>query len=238
MNIGVFDSGIGGLTVLEELVRELPHCNFIFYGDSKNNPYGEKSDEELIRITSEVVDALNRRGCRIIVIACNTATTKCRKKLMELYPDNIFIGTVPAVKVACDRNFKNTLVMATPATIESERLHQIVEENIRDDQKIYLASCPGLANAIERDAEEEIDQILNELYEEYRDKDIDSIVLGCTHYPFVKDKIQERWPEAALMDGAKGVARETRRQMELNGLEADENSRGKLEVTFTRKKAA
>ena len=238
MNIGVYDSGIGGLTVLEELVREMPYCNFIFYGDSEHNPYGEKSDEELIRINSDIVDMLNRRGCRIIVIACNTATTRCRNKLMELYPDNIFIGTVPAVKVACDRNFKNTLVMATPATIESERLHQIVEENIRDDQKIYLASCPGLANAIERDAEEEIDQILDELYEEYRDKNIDSIVLGCTHYPFAKDKIQERWPEAALMDGAKGVARETRRQMELNGLVPDMNNRGRVEVTFTRKKAA
>lgn len=235
MNIGVFDSGIGGLTVLEELVRELPQCNFIFYGDQKNNPYGEKSDEELLDITSEIVDYLNERDCRLIVIACNTATTRCRNRLIRKYPDNIFVGTVPAVKVACDNNYKNTLVLATPATIESERLHQIVDENIRTDQNIYLVACYGLADAIEQNNVDKIEQIIGEIAEEYKDKDIDSVVLGCTHYPFVKDRISRYFPEAEMLDGSKGVARETRHQLELNGLLNESEKTGKLEVVFTRK---
>lgn len=235
MNIGVFDSGIGGLTVLEELVKELPQCNFIFYGDQKNNPYGEKSDEELLKITSEIVDYLNEKDCKVIVIACNTATTRCRNRLIEKYPDNVFIGTVPAVKVACDNNFKNTLVLATPATIESERLHQIVDENIREDQNIYLVPCYGLADAIEQNDVDKIEKILSEIAEEYANKEIDSIVLGCTHYPFIKDRIARYMPEAVLLDGSKGVARETRHQLTLNGLMPADNENGTLEVVFTKK---
>ena len=235
MNIGVFDSGIGGLTVLEELVKELPQCNFIFYGDQKNNPYGEKSDEELLKITSEIVDYLNEKDCKVIVIACNTATTRCRNRLIEKYPDNVFIGTVPAVKVACDNNFKNTLVLATPATIESERLHQIVDENIREDQNIYLVPCHGLADAIEHNDVEKIERILSEISAEYQNKEIDSIVLGCTHYPFIKDRIARYMPEAVLLDGSKGVARETRHQLILNGLLPEDNEKGTMEVVFTKK---
>lgn len=235
MNIGVFDSGIGGLTVLEELVKELPQCNFIFYGDQKNNPYGEKSDDELLKITSEIVDYLNEKDCKVIVIACNTATTRCRNRLIEKYPDNIFIGTVPAVKVACDNNYKNTLVLATPATIESERLHQIVDENIREDQNIYLVPCYGLADAIEHNDVDTIERILSEITEEYQGKEIDSIVLGCTHYPFIKDRIASYMPDTVLLDGSKGVARETRHQLVLHGLLPDHKEKGTLEVVFTRK---
>ncbi len=235
MNIGVFDSGIGGLTVLEELVRELPYCNFIFYGDEKNNPYGEKTDEELLKITSEIVDYLNERDCRIIVIACNTATTRCRNQLIKKYPENTFIGTVPAVKVACDRGFRHTLVMATPATVASGRLREIVMENIRCDQKIYLKGCPGLADAIEQNNMDRIEEILQEVHDEYADKEIDSIVLGCTHYPFVKKQISVLFPDAAIIDGANGVARETKHQLKRLGIEVDENAKGTLEITFTHK---
>ena len=86
MNIGVFDSGIGGLTVLEEVIRLLPGYDYIFYGDSANNPYGEKSDERLMEITSDIVEWFRQRDCRLIIIACNTATTRCRKQLMKKYP--------------------------------------------------------------------------------------------------------------------------------------------------------
>ena len=178
------------------------------------------------------MDYLKSRECRIIVIACNTATTRCRRRLMELYPDLIFVGTVPAVKVACDNNFKNTLVMATPATIHSERLHQIVDENVRNDQNIYLVPCYGLANAIERRDEEAIDIILSATFQKYRDKSIDSIVLGCTHYPFIKDRIAEMMPQAELLDGANGVARETRHQMEMHGL-TPYGQTGNIEIFFS-----
>ena len=223
--VGVFDSGIGGLSVLRELEKILPNEDFYYYGDSLNNPYGEKSDEELFEITSGVVDYLVNKGCRLIVIACNTATTRCMKYLREMYKDVIFVGTVPAIKVACDRDFKNTLVMATPATIESERTMELIRDNIRKDQNIYLVACPGLANAIEDNDQEKIEEILKDTFREYKDKEIDSIVLGCTHYPFIKEDILKEMPGVILLDGSRGVAMEVKRQLENNGLLSDKSSR-------------
>lgn len=223
--VGVFDSGIGGLSVLRELEKILPNEDFYYYGDSLNNPYGEKSDEELFEITSGVVDYLVNKGCKLIVIACNTATTRCMKYLREKYKDIIFVGTVPAIKVACDREFKNTLVMATPATIESERTMELIRDNIRDDQNIYLVACPGLANAIEDNDQERIEEILKDTFREYKDKEIDSIVLGCTHYPFIKEEILKEMPGVSLLDGSRGVAMEVKRQLENNGLLSDKSSR-------------
>ncbi|MCI6899736.1 MAG: glutamate racemase, partial [Tenericutes bacterium] len=211
--IGVFDSGIGGLSILNELKKVLLYEDFYYYGDSKNNPYGEKSDEELFEIVSSVVEKLIDNGCKLIVIACNTATTRCMKKLRETYKDIIFVGTVPAIKVACDQRFKNTLVMATPATIESERTYELIRDNKRYDQKIYLLACPGLARAIEDDDKEKIKEILRNDFKDYKDKNIDSIVLGCTHYPFIKKEILEEMPGVSLIDGSVGVAKEVKRQL-------------------------
>ena len=147
--IVMFDSGIGCLTVLKELRKLLPNENYIYYADSKNNPYGEKSDEELMGIVTGIVDFLIEKEVKIIVIACNTATTRCINRLRKMYPDMLFVGTEPAIKVACDKNYKNTLVMATPSTIKSERTHELVKLNKRNDQKITLLPCKGLTETIE-----------------------------------------------------------------------------------------
>lgn len=228
--IGVFDSGIGGLSILNELKTLLPHENFLYYGDSKNCPYGEKTDEELLEITSRIVRYLKSEGCRVIVIACNTATTRCMKKLREAFNDLIFVGCVPAIKLACDREFKNTLVMATPATIESERTHELVRDNIRSDQKIYLVPCFGLADAIERDDISEVKNILNNIFFEYKDKNIDSIVLGCTHYPFIKKEILEVMPNVTLLDGSQGVAKEVERQLKSHDLLNESEVQGEVKI--------
>lgn len=228
--IGVFDSGVGGFSVLEKLLMVLPNENYLYYSDNKNNPYGDKSDEELFSIVSEIVEYLRNEGCKLVVIACNTATTKCMKKLREKYTDMLFVGTVPAIKVACDKEFKNTLVMATPATIESERCEELVKENKRDDQNIYLVACDGLANAIELGKKELVDDILKNIFNNYRDKNIDSIVLGCTHYPFVKREILFEMPGVTLLDGSMGVANEVKRQLENNNLINDTDIKGKVFV--------
>ena len=212
--IGVFDSGIGGLTVLEELKNVLPNEDYLFYADSKNCPYGEKSDTELYDITSNIVDYLIDRDCKIIVIACNTATTRCIKYLRDKYKDMTFIGTEPAIKVACDRDYKNILVMATPATIASERTSILVNDNKKEYENIYLVPCEGLADAIETDNFKKQEEIISSIYNEYKDKDIDAIVLGCTHYPHIKDLISKYFTNAELLDGGNGVARETKRQLE------------------------
>ncbi len=227
--VGVFDSGIGGLSILDKLKEMLLYEDFYYYGDSLNNPYGEKTDEELFKIVSNVVEKLIDEGCKLIVIACNTATTRCMKRLRETFKNIIFVGTVPAIKVACDNRYKNTLVMATPATIESERTYELIRDNKRYDQNIYLLACPGLAKAIEDKDKEKIKEILKNDFKDYKDKNIDSIVLGCTHYPFIKKEILEEMPGVTLIDGSVGVAKEVKRQLEEHGLLNDERVR-KIEI--------
>lgn len=217
--IGVLDSGIGGTTVLKEIIKLLPKEDYVYYADSKHNPYGEKNQEEIYNIVNNIVDYLiNKKDCKIIVIACNTATTRCMKQLKEKYKDTPFVGTVPAIKVACDNNYKKTLVLATPATIESERTHELVVENKKEDQEIILKSCDGLANAIETKDNNKINTILQNIKNDVLEKDIDSIVLGCTHYPLIKEDIKKYFPNAKLLDGSLGVAKEVKRQLENNNL--------------------
>ena len=104
--VGIFDSGIGGLTTYKEIKKLLPNENYIYYADTKNNPYGSKTQDELKQITKNIVNKLITKGAKIIVIACNTATTNCIEYLRKEFPNTIFIGTEPAIKVACDNNFK------------------------------------------------------------------------------------------------------------------------------------
>ncbi len=217
--IGVFDSGKGGLSVLEEVRKLLPQYDYIYYKDSINNPYGDKSQDELIGITRNIVLKLRDRGCKVIVVACNTATVKCINSLRDEFSDIVFIGTGPAVKVASDEHSVNTLVLATPATIASERILELVRDFKRDNQKIYLEACGSLANAIEVGDAKKIDEILDDIYMKYKNKNIDSIVLGCTHYSLIKDIIKSKFWGVRLFDGNVGVAKEVKRQIEKNNIE-------------------
>ena len=232
--IGVFDSGIGGLTTLEEIRKILPNEDYIFYADSKNNPYGEKTKEELFKITENIVDKLLIENVKIIVIACNTATTNCIEHLRNKYKDMIFVGTEPAIKVACDNNYKTTLVMATPGTISSDRIQELIEKNQKDNEKIYLVPCDGLANAIETNNEERIDKLLHENLDKYKNYKIDAIVLGCTHYPIIKDKIQEFFQNATLIDGNIGVAKQVKYQLEKNNLLSNNKEKGSYKFIQTK----
>ena len=233
--IGVFDSGIGGTTTLAEIRKLLPNENYIFYADSKNNPYGSKSEEELYKIVTEIVEFLISKDVKLIVIACNTATTKCIYKLRKDYPDMIFVGTEPAIKVACDNNYNTTLVLATPGTIASERTQELVEKNRRKEESIILIACDKLANAIENDDQEQIDEILHHYLDQYKYANIDAIVLGCTHYPIIKDKIQEYFKDAVLIDGNVGVAKQVKYQLETNNLLTTSKEEGNVEFIQTKK---
>ncbi len=215
-NIGVFDSGLGGLSVLKEMMKMLPNENFLFYEDSIHNPYGEKSEDELLDITSNIVDFLLANDCKIIVIACNTATTSCMKRLREKYPDVTFVGTVPAVKVAYDGNYKETVVLSTPFTRKSKRLIELVHDYKKDDQNIYNISGENLANLIELDKKPEMRKLIRNLLKDYTFAD--SIVLGCTHYSLIKDEFRKVLPNAVLLDGCLGVSKEVKRQLEKRDL--------------------
>lgn len=226
--IGMFDSGIGGLNVLEEVRKLIPNENIIYYQDSSNNPYGEKNDEDLWEIVNNIVKYLISNGVKEIIVACNTATTRCIKRLREEYKDIIFIGTEPAIKVATDNNYKNILLLGTPGTINSDRLHELVLKN-KSDQNIYLVECDGLANAIENDNKDEIVKLLNHYLDEYKDKNIDSVVLGCTHYCFIKDEIINILGDIKLIDGNLGVARQAKKMLEDNNL-LDGTTQGEVSI--------
>lgn len=233
--IGVFDSGIGGMSTLNEIRKLLPNEDYIYYADSKNNPYGERTDEELNKIVCDIVDYLISRDVKMIVIACNTATTRCISMLREKYKDMIFVGTEPAVKVACDNNYKNTLVMATPLTVNSSRLSTIINDNIKEGQNITLLPCDGLANAIETNNEIKITSLLNSLLFTYKNKEINAIVLGCTHYPHIKDKIQSYFPKAVIIDGNIGVSKRVKYMLEKNNLLNNSTTEGNVEFIQSKK---
>lgn len=205
--IGVFDSGVGGLNILKELTKLMPERDFIYYGDSKNCPYGEKSDSELMAITTSIVMRLKERGCKVIVIACNTATTRCIKHLREVFPGVIFVGTEPAIKPACEGDYKNILMLGTPGTCVSLRTNELIKLHKKEDQNLYLVPCYGLANAIEFDQKDIQKRIIKEIYQTYKKKNIDCVVLGCTHYPLIKELIAKYFKNVDMVDGSLGVAK-------------------------------
>ena len=219
--IGVLDSGIGGVTVLREILKQNIHAKFIYYSDSKNNPYGDKSSDEVYSIVKWVVDYLLDMGCVAIVLACNTASAICVKRLREAYPDTLFIAIEPAYKMVHDYNPKGkTLVMATEGTIKSEKFLTLF--NKYDNKNTILLPCKGLAELIEEGNEVKIDRYLDDNLSKY--KDIDNVVLGCTHYPLIKKNIRRVLGDVKFFDGSLGVSKELVRQLELRGITFDNKS--------------
>ena len=187
--IGIFDSGIGGVTVLREIIKILPNENYIYYSDSKNNPYGDKSDKEIIKLCDNIVKMMLEKDCKAIVIACNTASAKAAKYLREKYRELPIIAIEPAYKMVHDYSYDQpTLVMATKGTIESEKFNILLKKY--DNHKTYLYSCVGLADIIEKGNSEEICNYLNTHIGKYKGK-VQNVVLGCTHYPLVQEQINE-----------------------------------------------
>ena len=219
--IGILDSGIGGVTVLREILKQNIHAKFIYYSDSKNNPYGDKSEDEVYSIVKTIVDYLLDKGCVAIVLACNTASAICVKRLREEYPDTLFIAIEPAYKMVHDYNPKGkTLVMATEGTINSEKFLTLF--NKYDNRNTILLPCKGLAELIEEGNDVKINQYLDDNLSKY--KDIDNVVLGCTHYPLIKKKIRRVLGDVKFFDGSLGVSKELVRQLELRGITFDNKS--------------
>lgn len=202
--IGIFDSGIGGVTVLKEIIKILPNEDYIYYSDSKNNPYGDKTDEEIQKLCNNIVKYLINQNCKIIVIACNTASAKAVKFLREKYPQMLFVAIEPAYKMVHDNAYeKPTLVMATKGTIESEKFNLLLKKY--DNHKTYLLSCIGLADIIEQGNKGEIKKYLEKNIGKYRGQ-VDNVVLGCTHYPLIQEEIKEIIGQVTFFNGAPNLA--------------------------------
>jgi glutamate racemase len=221
MPIAVFDSGIGGVSVLRELVRIMPNENFIYFGDTANAPYGVKSADCVRELTFSAYELLKERGIKAFVIACNTATSVSVAALREKYPSDIIIGVEPALKPAatcCEH--PTVAVLATPLTLKEEKFALLLERFAKDAKVIPFA-CPGLVEFVERGEieGERLTSFLKDLLAPLMCEKLDAIVLGCTHYPFVKKEISAIFGEGVqIFDGSIGTAQNTRRRLEANGL--------------------
>lgn len=212
--IGVFDSGVGGLSVLRVIRAQLPHADLLYFGDNAHIPYGPRPIKE-IRAFSEVITRfLLARGAEVIVVACNTASAAALKHLRATFPDVPFVGMEPAVKPAAEQTQTGVVgVLATPATFQGELFNSVVER-FAQSVNVIPQICPGLVQQIE-DGELDSPQteaLLRGWVEPLLAQNIDVLVLGCTHYPFVIPLLEKICgPRARVIDPAPAVARQVGR---------------------------
>ncbi|EHI97008.1 Glutamate racemase [Clostridium sp. DL-VIII] len=231
--IGFFDSGVGGLSVLREAISLMPNENYIYFGDSKNAPYGTKELNEVKNLTLNAVNFLLSKGVKAIVVACNTATSAAIEDIRNKYGDMIIIGIEPALKPAIKlKRNGNVIIMATPMTLR-EKKFKLLMEKYKKEANIISLPCAGLVEFIEQGIleGEELEDYLKEKFNPYLFDDISSIVLGCTHYPFVKKALSNViGKNIPLIDGGLGTAQELKRKLMESDLVNDSKEKGNILV--------
>ena len=236
--IAVFDSGVGGISVLKELMALMPEEHYLYFGDSINAPYGTRTTEEVRVLTLNAAAKLYERGIKALVVACNTATAAAITQIREEYPNLIVVGIEPALKMATDRFPRGCVgIMATQVTLREEKLEHLVGRF--PDATVLKIPAPGLVELVEQGKldTEETRALLREILEPYLGQ-LDAIVLGCTHYPFVKETVRSiLGADVQILDGGAGTARQTCRLLEERGLRRSgkgslkmENSAGRQEL--------
>ena len=210
--IGVFDSGLGGISVLLELRRQMPAENFLYFGDDQNAPYGVRAEEEVLSLTRAGVQRLFEDGCKAVVLACNTATAAAVVPLRALWEERIVVGAEPAIRPAVRDGHRKIGVLATATTLSSRRFGQLTE-SFAEEAQILPIPAPGLVELIEARiwSGPVLETFLRDLLEVPLSQGVDALVLGCTHYPFVRDAISAVSGGLPLYDGNAGIARQTRR---------------------------
>ena len=229
--IGIIDSGLGGLSVLRELLSLMPNEDYLFYGDSANAPYGTKTVEHVVELTHASANKLIDMGIKALVIACNTATSVAAANLRATYPNMPIIGIEPALKPAVlAKKNPTVIVMATPLTLQQDKFLSLMSRYTEDAHIIPLP-CPGLPELVENGcfSGSKLDSYLQRLFSPFDRDKIDSIVLGCTHYPLIKSEIVRAFGRnVAVFDGGEGTARHTRNTLEKAGLLTDRTEKGKV----------
>ena len=217
--IAIFDSGVGGLSVLRELLQIMPNERYLYFGDSANAPYGSRPTEEVKALTLAAAEKLVARGIKALVIACNTATSAAVADLRQRYPQLIVVGIEPALKLAAD-TFPggNIGIMATQVTLR-EKKFQALSQRVAQNCRLFPIPAPGLVELVEsgKANSPEMDALMEQLLSPYRGR-LDALVLGCTHYPFAEQAIVKALPGTALFQGGEGTALQTRRRLEQAGL--------------------
>ena len=233
--IGIIDSGIGGISILNEVRKYLPCENYIYYADSINNPYGNKPKEEIIKIVDNIIKYFIKYNVKIVIIACNTASTQTISYLRNNYKDILFVAVEPAIKVAYDKyKDKNVLVMATPGTIHSDRLMSLAKEYYQKNR--ILLPCTNLAELIENENLEEIPIYLDNLFKNIDYNQIEVVILGCTHYPFIKKYIENALNHKVIfVDGDKKKKKRVEFLLQENNVFNNKNNQGTLTIILTKK---
>lgn len=229
--IGIFDSGVGGITIWQEVVNQLPRENTIYLADNKNAPYGFKSPSEILEHSIKNTEFLLSLGVKLIVIACNTATTNVIAKLRKKYPHIDFIGVEPAIKPAAIQSVsKRIAVLATYTTLHSKEFLQAANRPYMSGIELTQIVGTGLVPLIE-DYElnsPEMHRLIKKYTEEMIVAEIDRLVLGCTHYPYIRKQLEKALPkEVKIIDSGEAVARQTKFILQTNNILNEQKDLGK-----------
>jgi glutamate racemase len=229
--IGIFDSGVGGLSVLWAIRAQMPEESVIYFGDQGHIPYGPRPMEQIRDFSEAITIFLLAQGAKIIVVACNTASAAALKVLRVKFPDVPFVGMEPAVKPAAEQTHTGKVgVLATPATFQGA-LYASVVERFANGVELYQDTCSGLVQEIEKGnmSGKETRRILEDALQPMLEKNIDTVVLGCTHYPFVIPLIEQIvGKNVRVIDPAPSVAKQAGRVLEVNGLRNDPDTSGDI----------
>lgn len=224
--IGFFDSGIGGVTSIPYIMKMLPKERIIFYGDTARTPYGSKSQDTIIEFSIQIADFLVKKGVKMIVIACNTVSSVAIPELRKRYPGIPFVGCITPTAKEVSKKVKensNVGIMATRGTVNAGVYEEKIS-SIRPDLNIYNKACPAIVPLIEEGIiEHEImDMTIKYYLDDFiRENHINSLVLGCTHYPLIKNSILRLYPELEIFSSSKEVAKAVEMELELLGMKAD-----------------
>ena len=231
--IGIFDSGVGGISVLRALRQQIPDESVLYFGDQGHIPYGPRAMEQIREFSEAITRFLLEQGAKIIVVACNTASAAALQYLREIFPEVPFVGMEPAVKPAAEHTHTGKVgVLATPATFQGA-LYASVVERFANGVELFQDTCPGLVQQIEQGNLEgpEARRILEAALQPMLEKDIDTVVLGCTHYPFVIPLIQEIVGEnVRVIDPAPAVARQTGRLLEARAMRNGSGAKSEVKL--------
>ena len=229
--IGIFDSGVGGISVLRAIREQMPEESVIYFGDQGHIPYGPRPMEQIQGFSEAITEFLLERDAKIIVVACNTASAAALTYLRQRFPDVPFVGMEPAVKPAAEHTETGKVgVLATPATFQGT-LYASVVERFANGVELFQHTCPGLVQKIELGKldSKETRRILEEALLPMLEKNIDTVVLGCTHYPLVIPLMQQIVGEnVRVIDPALAVARQTGRLLVARGMRNDSSMKGNV----------
>ena len=205
--IGVFDSGVGGLTVLNSIKSLLPNENIIYIGDNYHCPYGDKTPAQLFKYASGIVEYFIKQNVKLIVLACNTTSSTVLERLQMTYPEVMIIGVIDAtVNDFINRKVANTLIIATVATIKSNKYPETIKQ-IDSKIETFSLATPKLVPLVESGKYKEgIYDILHEYLDEYKER-IQSIILGCTHYPILKEQIENVLPNIEYVSSSEAISK-------------------------------